>query len=227
MKNKIRTMIAAAAMTLFAGGAAKAQFYEISRQLPDLISPALSGSMSYKGFVEVSGLAGFGDSRVNFLGVSTTQGFQYRSWFFMGVGIGVEAAMARQPDNLEALPPEQRPDYWGHSSTSTKVMIPLYTDFRFNIGNAAKTSFFIDLKLGAAWLMGHSYLCIGDKRMGGETQFYFRPTLGMRFPLNPEKPRQAFNVGVTYGLLTANNNYAWDTNAVTLNGIGLTVSYEW
>ena len=31
---------------------ANAQYYEIANRLPSLISPALSGSMKYKGFVE-------------------------------------------------------------------------------------------------------------------------------------------------------------------------------
>lgn len=77
---------------------ASAQYYEIATQLPQLISPALSGSLNYKGFVELSGTAGIGNNRVNDIGISTTQGFRYASWFFMGVGAGVDVVMAQQPD---------------------------------------------------------------------------------------------------------------------------------
>lgn len=53
----------------------RAQYYELANQLPSLISPALSGSMNYRGFVQVHGLAGLGDARANFVGISTSQGF--------------------------------------------------------------------------------------------------------------------------------------------------------
>ena len=71
--------------------AASAQYYEIANQLPSLISPALSGSLRYKGFVDLSGTAGLGDNRANFAGISTTQGFQYADWFFMGAGLILSA----------------------------------------------------------------------------------------------------------------------------------------
>ena len=54
-----------------------AQYYQIANQLPQLISPALSGSFDYKGFVELSGLAGVGHNRSNIIDLSTTQRFQY------------------------------------------------------------------------------------------------------------------------------------------------------
>lgn len=87
--------IMAAVIAMAATASAHAQYYEIAGQLPSLISPALSGSLNYKGFVEASGTAGIGDSRANFIGVSTSQGFKYADWFFMGVGIGVDVAMAK------------------------------------------------------------------------------------------------------------------------------------
>lgn len=81
-----------------------AQYYQIANQLPQLISPALSGSLNYKGFVEVSGLAGVGHNRANVIDFSTTQGFQYSSWFFMGVGAGVDVVMAQQPQDWRPNP---------------------------------------------------------------------------------------------------------------------------
>lgn len=139
MKYRKR-MLAAAALLAAMGGAqtAHAQYYELANQLPGLISPALSGSFNYKGYVELSSMAGFGDNRVNIVGISTSQGFQYSSWFFMGAGLGVDIAM----NNSNVPTPDfDRPPYWEHSSSTTKVMIPAFTDFRFNFGNAGSVVF--------------------------------------------------------------------------------------
>lgn len=218
-----RGMIAAV-LTVIGFGSANAQYYEIANQLSNLISPALSGAGSYKGYVEASGLAGLGNARANFLGVSTSQGYQYTSWFFMGAGMGVDVAMARREDIDAQL---VRPSWADHNSSRTKVMIPVFTDFRFNIGNKAATSFFIDVKLGAAWLIGSSYLDLGSYRMSTGTQFYCRPSLGLRVPVVAGDTRKAFNIGVTYQLLTSNNFYGWNDNSTSLNNIGVTVGFEW
>ncbi len=212
-------------LTLFAmlPAAVSAQYYQIANQIPQLLSPALSGSLNYKGFVELTGMPGLGHNRANIIDISTTQGFQYSSWFFMGVGAGVDAVMAQQPGNWHPTPDY---DYMYRGNTKTKVMIPLFSDFRFTFGPAT-SSFFIDLKVGAAWLIGSDYLRMADGFMSNSTQFYFRPTIGMRIPVSAQKPNQAFNVGVTYQLLTSNNNYYYYSNSLTLNNIGISVSYEW
>lgn len=182
-------------LTLFAmlPAAVSAQYYQIANQIPQLLSPALSGSLNYKGFVELTGMPGLGHNRANIIDISTTQGFQYSSWFFMGVGAGVDAVMAQQPGNWHPTPDY---DYMYRGNTKTKVMIPLFSDFRFTFGPAT-SSFFIDLKVGAAWLIGSDYLRMADGFMSNSTQFYFRPTIGMRIPVSAQKPNQAFNVGVT------------------------------
>ena len=201
-----------------------AHYYQIANQLPQLISPALSGSLNYKGFVEVSGLAGVGHNRANVIDFSTTQGFQYSSWFFMGVGAGVDVVMAQQPQGWRPNPDY---DYMYRGNTKTKVMIPLFSDFRFNIGPQEATSFFIDFKVGASWLIGSDYLRMADGFMPNETQFYFRPSVGLRIPVSKERPDHAVNVGVSYQLLTSNNNYYWNDNSLTLNNLGVSISYEW
>lgn len=203
---------------------ASAQYYEIATQLPQLISPALSGSLNYKGFVELSGTAGIGNNRVNDIGISTTQGFRYASWFFMGVGAGVDVVMAQQPDGWE---PDPDHSYMWHGSTQTKAMIPLFTDFRFNIGDARSLSCFIDLKVGAAWLIGNDYLRMADGFMGNGTQFYFRPAIGIRIPVSATDPDHAFNIGLTYQLITSGNNYYRYSRSLSLNNVGVAVSYEW
>lgn len=208
-------------------GTASAQYYELANQLPSLISPALSGSLNYKGFVELSGVAGLGDNRANFVGVSTTQGFRYSSWFFMGVGLGIDVAMAKNDDGLRKLPPDEQPWYYQRSSSTTKAMLPIFSDFRFNIGPEGGTSCYIDLKIGAAWFLGDSYFALKDARMGRGGQFFFKPSIGVRVPVSTQNPRQAFNFGITYQLITSGNNYSWDGNSVTLNSIGASISYEW
>lgn len=208
-------------------GTASAQYYELANQLPSLISPALSGSLNYKGFVELSGVAGLGDNRANFVGVSTTQGFRYASWFFMGVGLGIDVAMAKNDDGLRELPPDQQPWYYQRSSSTTKAMLPIFSDFRFNIGPEGGTSCYIDLKIGAAWFLGDSYFALKDARMGRGAQFFFKPSIGVRVPVSTQNPRQAFNFGITYQLITSGNNYSWDSNSVTLSSIGASISYEW
>ena len=202
-----------------------AQYYEIANQLPGIISPAISGSMNYKGFIELSGVAGLGDNRANIIGVTTSQGFQYSSWFFMGAGVGVEVAMTNTDVPSDD---SDRPVYWRHSSADTKVMIPVFSDFRFNFGNSGGVSFFADVKLGALWLMGNSYLRLQHGCMTGDAQFYCKPAIGVRVPVSTVNPRQAVNIGVVYELITSNNNYNyWSDNTVTLNGLGVSLSFEW
>ncbi len=184
--------------------------------------------MNYKGYVEASGIAGLGNNRANFIGISTSQGFQYASWFFMGVGIGVDVAMTDQSGRNDIYPADNAPDYYRHSSSQTKVMLPVFSDFRFNIGGSDAMSMFVDLKIGATWLIGDSYLWLQRGRLGGGTQFYLKPSIGLRIPISTSNRRQAISFGATYQLITSNNNWTyWNDNSATLNGLGLSVSYEW
>lgn len=225
-KSLRRIIAVVVGMIIFGvGQQAKAQYYEIANQLPGVISPALSGSMNYKGFIELSGVAGFGDNRANIIGVTTSQGFQYSSWFFMGAGLGVEVAMTNS-DKLSSDVGQAR--YREHSNSSTKVMIPVFSDFRFNFGNTGGVSFFADVKLGAIWLIGNSYLRLQEGCMTGDAQFYCKPALGVRIPVSSTNQRQAVNIGVAYELITSDNNYNyWNDNNITLNCLGVSLSFEW
>ena len=225
-KSLRRIIAVVVGMIIFGvGQQAKAQYYEIANQLPGVISPALSGSMNYKGFIELSGVAGFGDNRANIIGVTTSQGFQYSSWFFMGAGLGVEVAMTNS-DMLSSDVGQAR--YREHSNSSTKVMIPVFSDFRFNFGNTGGVSFFADVKLGAIWLIGNSYLRLQEGCMTGDAQFYCKPSLGVRIPVSRTNQRQAVNIGVAYELITSDNNYNyWNDNNITLNCLGVSLSFEW
>lgn len=216
-----KALTATVAAIIIGSASASAQYYEMANQLTNLISPALSGSLNYKGFLEFSGTAGVGSSRANFIGISTSQGFTYSSWFFMGAGIGIDVALA--PDRDEPAP---QPGYY--NGVKTKAMMPIFSDFRFNIGsNPAATGFFIDIKLGAAWLLGNDLLDLGDSYMGNGAQFYLKPSLGMRIPVSRSNSSRAVNIGVTYQLLTSGNNYGYRGGDVTLSSIGASIAYEW
>ena len=226
----MKKILSFAAAMLLGLGAAQAQYWEIANQLPSLISPALQGGVNYKGFVEASGTAGLGDNRANFVGISTSQGFKYADWFFMGVGIGVDVAHSTADDDGPSYYSGYYPE--GVSPTKeyyTKCMIPVFTDFRFNIGAMNKTGFFIDLKLGAAWILGDGPVVLQHTYIGNNTQFFFKPQIGMRIPVNAEKPRRAFNIGLTYQLLTNNDNDYWGYSyeSATLSNLGITLGYEW
>ena len=105
-------------------------------------------------------------------------------------------------------------------------MIPIFTDFRFNIGGNQGPSFFIDIKAGGSFLIGKNYLAIENGYINGSEYFMLKPTIGLRVPVGGNGKR-AMNLGLTYQLLTC--NYWWynNSNSGTLNSLGATVSYQW
>lgn len=225
MKKYLKLLLCGVALLCFSPFA-NAQYYQIANQLPSLISPALSGGTSYKGFVDVSYLNGVGNRRVDFVSISTSQGFKYRNWFYMGVGIGVNIAMSHTNQGFgENRLPNQ--NYWDHGYNKTGVMIPIFTDFRFNLGNTNSTSFYIDARIGASFLMGSNYLAVADGFITNREYFYLKPSVGVRIPLR-QSSKQAVDIGVTYQLLTS--NYWYNTPSsynVTLSSVGATVAFEW
>ncbi len=223
-KNTLRALLVSA-LAVFGMGSASAQYAQIANQLTNLISPALSGSASYKGFVELSGMPGFGANRANFVGVSTSQGFRYRSWFFMGAGVGVDVVRSYISGNLYSLGPDE--PQWRKDASRTKAMIPVFSDFRFMIGPSEGINFYIDVKLGAAWLIGGNYLLLENGYTSNQTQFYLKPSMGIRIPTSSGDTKHAFNIGVTYQLLTSNNNWGYNRYSKSLNNVGLTLGYEW
>ena len=227
--TRIIALMAVALSTSFSSLTAEAQYYDIVSQIPNLISPALSGSMKYKGMVDATATFGVGHDRANFVGVSTSQGFQYSSWFFMGAGIGIDVAMSSTSDQPR---PGLGPDYYRPvypDMSRTKAMVPVFTDFRFNIGGMQGPSMFVDIKAGAAWLLGNSYLELNSGALSNKAQFMLRPSIGVRIPTNRNRPASAMNIGVTYQLLTADNSWSyWSNNyGPTLSSLGVSLGYEW
>lgn len=193
--KQLKRLILILVISLSFTGIVKAQYYEMASHMTDMLWPALSGNVNYKGYVEASYLKGLGEERVDFVDISTTQGVKFAKWFYMGVGAGVDIM----------LPSD------GRNYNNPQVMVPLYADFRFLFGNQSKVSANLDLRLGAGFTFNYN----------PNENFYLRPTLGVRFPINKHKPKQALNVGFTYQLLVDGCKY-WDRHS-----IGATIGFEW
>lgn len=217
MKKSTFLILASFAMLLTPAKAA-AQYTSIVNQAANMIQTAVVGGAFYKGFVDVSYTGGFGNLKANFAGVSTVHGYQFKDWFFMGAGLGVDYVFSSTNKQIYGN--------WGDKSIRTSgAMIPIFTDFRFNIGGRNSASFFIDLKLGGDFLIGKNYLSIENGYINGSEYFMLKPSLGVRIPTSQDG-KHAFNIGLTYQLLTCNYWYNYETSS-TLNSIGGTVSYEW
>ncbi len=201
-----------------------AQYYELANQLPQLISPALSGSFNYKGIVEAGFTGGFSNNKANFVSISTSQGFRYSNWFFMGAGLGLDVAFQNNDTNRDDIPGQ-----WYHSTRSTGVMMPFFSDFRFTLGGiGSAANVFIDLKIGGTFLLGNRYMEFRDGYLTNSANFYLKPSIGVRVPINSRNAKQALNFGVTYQLITSGNNYTWyGGNTLSLSSIGATVGFEW
>ncbi|MDE6527680.1 MAG: hypothetical protein K2L78_01365 [Muribaculaceae bacterium] len=224
-------IIAAILVAASSVGVARAQYYQMASQLQRVISPALSRSLNYKGFVDASYLKGVGNRNADYLEVTTTQGFKYADWFFMGVGAGVEVVFSNPKSQftdwdspLDGVDFDGFDRHKGH--TRTGWVIPLFTDFRFNIGSPADVGFFVDLRLGCSFLLSDKYLEIGNGYMTNTECFYLRPSLGIRIPVSASNPRQAVNIGISYQLTTSDYWY-YHSSSSTLNSVGVNIGFEW
>lgn len=201
-----------------------AQVYEAINTLQSVISPALSGSGKYKGFVEGGYSHTLAKYNGDFIELNTTQGYQYNSWFFMGAGLGIDLLLSHPSskwnEGMVTPPPGNR----GYSKTAP--MLPLYADFRFLIGNSSNISFFLDLKVGCSFLLTNKNIAIGDGYLTNREYFFLNPAIGLRLPCNSKNPKQAVDVGVKYKLLSSNYWYNYNNN-ITLQAIGAFIAFEW
>ena len=128
---------------IFSTRTANAQYTSIVNQAYNLLQTAVIGGYGYKGYLDVSYVGGFGNLQADFIGISTTQGYQMASWFYMGAGLGVDIVYSKKDSGFNyndfAIDRKVR---------TTGVMIPIFSDFRFNLGGTTGTSFFIDVKAG-------------------------------------------------------------------------------
>lgn len=211
-------MLIPAIAILFSSTQIKAQYTSIVNQAANILQTAVMGGASYKGFVDVSYTGGVGNLRANFVGISTIHGFQMKDWFFMGAGLGVDYVYSHTNQLNQGS--------WDNKGVrKSGAMIPIFTDFKFNIGGRNTASFFIDIKAGGEFLIGKNYLTIENGYINGSEYFLLKPSLGVRIPTS-QNGKQAFNIGVTYQLLTCNYWYNYDSSG-TINSIGGTLSYEW
>lgn len=220
--RKTLSICAIAFVSLTAG----AQYSNIANGITNVIMPAISGSNAYKGFVEAGYTQGVGRYRTNFATISTSQGYQMTDWLFMGAGIGVDLLWSDISDDWGSGWGPANPDRYDDDYYSKAVMIPVFTDFRFNIGPRTSASFFIDLKVGAAFLANNHRVKIRNGYLTNTSYFYMQPALGVRIPTNTQNPRQAFNIGVHYRLITS-NYWSGYQSSIVLNGLGASVSFEW
>lgn len=206
-----------------------AQFYDLANSLQATLTPALTGGGSYKGYVEAGYAHTLGKYKGDFVELSTSQGYRYKSWFYMGAGLGVDLLLAHKSDSWGTglvTPPGFNK---GQKVTETAVMLPLFTDFRFLLGDAATTtsaSFYLDLKIGCSFLLSNRYIAIGDGYLTNREYFFLRPSIGVRIPVSKKNPKQAFDIGISYKLLTSNYWVRYNNN-ITLQALGANVAFEW
>ncbi len=217
MKSIKKTLVALAAI-IGCSSAASAQYYQMTNQAVNMISSIFNAGASYKGFLDASFTRGIGTYEANVLEFTTTQGAQFTNWFYMGLGAGVDVIFTQEADDFN-------PDnFTDRKFTSQGCMIPLYSDFRFNIGDQTKPSFFADLRIGAAFLVGKDYVQIKEAYISRSECFYLRPTVGVRIPVSKSNPKFAVNLGVSYQLVTTEY---WSNRNIALNSLGLTAGFEW
>ena len=202
--------------------ASQAQIYEAVNTLQSVLSPALSGSGSYKGYVDAAYSHTIGKYNGDFIQLSTSQGYQYNSWFYMGAGLGFDLLLTHKGNDWgEGVPPANNPKV-----TTTAPMLPLFADFRFLIGDTSNISFFLDLRIGCSFLLTNKVVAISKGYLTNKEYFFLNPSLGLRIPCNKNKPKQAVDVGVKYQLLTSNYWYNYNNN-ITLQALGAFIAFEW
>lgn len=202
---------------------ASGQYWELANQATNMITSALQGGANYKGYVDASYLMGVGNKRANVLELTTSQGMRVSSCFYMGLGLGAQMLFTDVPQS-QAYPPNS--EIGGHGFTTTGLAIPLFSDFRFNLGSESSTGFYADVRVGAAFLAGNDYIQVSDGYLTNSSCFYLRPSVGVRIPVSKSHPKQAINVGVAYQLLSSSYWYISNNNT-TLNAIGVNVGFEW
>lgn len=207
----------------------KAQYYEMVNGLQNAISPILSGSGNYQGSIEAGYSHILSHYKGDFIELSTSQGYRYSSWFYMGAGLGLDVLFAHKNSDWSSTLTPPPGIIGGKKVTEKAFMLPIFTDFRFNIGknNSASTpSFYLDLKIGCSFLLSNKYIAIGEGYLTNREYFFLRPSIGVRIPVNKKNAKQAVDIGVSYKLLTSNYWVNYNNN-ITLQSIGANLAFEW
>lgn len=223
---KLTKLLITGALGLTGVLGANAQIGEIVNGLTNVAMTAARGGAGYKGYLEADFTGGVGNYRTNFVTLATSQGYQLNNWFYMGAGIGVDFLWSKVNKGWGDSWGPTDPSWSSHEYTSSAVMIPVFTDFRFILGRQTSTSFFINMRVGAAFLCSDSYVKVRDGYLSNRSYFYLQPAVGVRVPINTTNPRQAIDIGLHYRLMTSDYWNNWQYNA-TINGLGINISYEW
>lgn len=198
---------------------ANAQFYAIADRISDMITPALYGGLNYRGLVEVSAIKGIGENNGDFVGLSTSQGVKYADWLFMGVGIGVDALFTHV---------DKYYDNGMQSITKSGCVIPVFTDFRFTLGNSSSPSFYFGTQIGCSFLISDSDISVNRGYITSDECFYIKPSIGVRIPAGTTD-HNAVTLALSYQLITPGyERYEYlNSESISLNGFGVTIGYEW
>ncbi|MDE6008051.1 MAG: carboxypeptidase-like regulatory domain-containing protein [Muribaculaceae bacterium] len=159
-----------------------------------------------------------GKSSIMF-GLSMTHGYQINPMFFAGVGVGVTPLMLYCT--------EDSGDYlWGEHAFYG-IACQFYADFRWDYDIKAKTSPFVDLKLGYQRIFAiHDFIDAYSNWYGYGNEFELEstitkgvllmPTIGLRTAIGA---KSAFNVGLSYNIMVKRAfNVTGHTNLLLPNG---------
>lgn len=205
---------------------ASAQFGEIVNGLTNMALPILRQGAGYKGYLEADYTMGVGNYRTNFISFATSQGYKVNKWLYIGAGVGVDLLWSTINNGWGSDWAADNPDWVAHEKTTSAWMIPVFTDFRFILPGMTDTSFFFNVRLGAAFLCSDSYVQIRNGYLTDNKYFYMQPAFGLRIPICKTKPKQAVDIGIHYRLMTSDYWSVWQYSAA-INGLGLNISYEW
>lgn len=182
---------------------------------------------SYRGFAELS--IAYGPSSSDYgedsdalpLNFATSHGLQLNRSFFVGAGLGLNEII--------------------RNGSNTFAQLALFLDGRWDLNVAKKVSPFVDLRLGYAsnfdsedfGVFKSNPYSVGESVSGSVgqvpcNQFYFQPTVGVRFRLHHHI---GLNVGVTYFTIKridviADNSIITDIKTWNRNHIGLIIGVD-
>ena len=211
-----------------------AQYEE--EEVPAMLSTELSKDVAvnyeyynsgYKGFVDAGYTFGVTKYHASMLSFATSQGYQFNEWFYLGPGLGLDFLFSRKSKTWGQGWDDAPGFNVNHPSSKSVVMLPVFADFRFLIANGSNNcSFFLDMRVGASFLLSDKYIAIKDGFITDKTFFYLNPAIGISIPVSSEYTKRAIDISLTKKLLTSSYWYRQNNN-ITLQLLGLNVAYEW
>lgn len=218
--------MAAAMLMASAAAPASAQINEIVNGLTNVAITAARQGAGYKGYLEADYTHTFGNYKSSFVTLATSQGYMVSDHFYIGAGVGVDLMWTTLDKGWGSDWLPRDPARASRHSVSSALMVPVFSDFRYIMGQATDPTLFLNLRVGCAFLCTDSYVRIADGYLTNREYFYLQPAVGVRVPVNRTKPRQAVDFGIHYRLMTGRYWSGWQHDAA-INGLGLNISYEW